>query len=90
MKTVVRYNSMSFLVKRERGTRYLRDRKLSDLIKRCRVLEKEGFDYLFPIKKVLETARHEKDGGIYAFGEFDVFEYDRGFYYEVVMRRGSQ
>ncbi len=60
MKTIIRDGSIPLALNKSSRTRYLRDRRLSELIKRCRRLEKEGFDYLFPIRKVLETVRHEK------------------------------
>ncbi|XLP22113.1 hypothetical protein ACFMB7_27125 [Bacillus toyonensis] len=87
MKTVVRDGSIPLALNRVLGTRYLRDRRLSELLKRCRRLEKEGFDYLFPIRKVLEIVRHGKDENPHLFKGCLVLVRDRGFYYEVVMRR---
>ena len=46
MKTIIRDGSIPLALNKSSRTRYLRDRRLSELIKRCRRLEKEGFDYL--------------------------------------------
>ncbi|MED1093861.1 MULTISPECIES: hypothetical protein [Bacillus cereus group] len=87
MKTVVRDGSMPLALNRNLGTRYLRDRRLSELLKRCRRLENEGFDYLFPIRRVLETIKHRNDENPHLFKGCFVMDRDRGFYYEVVMRK---
>ncbi|MBW3493230.1 hypothetical protein [Bacillus sp. FDAARGOS_1420] len=87
MKTVVRDGSMPMALNRSLGTRYIRDKRLSELIKRCRRLEGEEYDYLFPIRKVLETVRHGKDENPHLFKGCFVLDRDRGFYYEVVMRK---
>lgn len=87
MKTIIRDGSIPLALNKSSRTRYLRDRRLSELIKRCRRLEKEGFDYLFPIRKVLETVRHEKDENPHLFKGCFVLDRDRGFYYEVVMKK---
>ncbi|WP_103570864.1 hypothetical protein, partial [Bacillus thuringiensis] len=50
-------------------------------------LENEGFDYLFPIRKVLETVKHRNDENPHLFKGCLVMDRDRGFYYEVVMRK---
>ncbi|PFA54743.1 hypothetical protein, partial [Bacillus cereus] len=67
MKTIVRDGSMPIALNRGLGTRYLRDKRLSELLKRCRRLENEGFDYLFPIRKVLETVKHRNDENPHLF-----------------------
>ncbi|MEB3057520.1 hypothetical protein [Bacillus pseudomycoides] len=87
MKTVVRDGSMPLALNRSLGTRYLRDKRLSELLKRCRRLESEGFDYLFPIRRVLETIKHRNDENPHLFKGCFVMDRDRGFYYEVVMRK---
>lgn len=87
MKTIVRDGSMPIALNRGLGTRYLRDKRLSELLKRCRRLENEGFDYLFPIRKVLETVKHRNDENPHLFKGCFVMDRDRGFYYEVVMRK---
>ncbi|MGG0516596.1 hypothetical protein [Bacillus pseudomycoides] len=87
MKTVVRDGSMPLALNRSLGTRYLRDKRLSELLKRCRRLENEGFDYLFSIRRVLETIKHRNDENPHLFKECFVLDRDRGFYYEVVMRK---
>ncbi|PHB30808.1 hypothetical protein COE80_03100 [Bacillus pseudomycoides] len=87
MKTVARDGSMPLALNRSLGTRYLRDKRLSELLKRCRSLENEGFDYLFPIRRVLETIKHRNDENPHLFKGCFVLNRDRGFYYEVVMRK---
>ncbi|RWS40099.1 hypothetical protein EKA14_24385 [Bacillus mycoides] len=78
---------MPIALNRSLGTRYLRDKRLSELLKRCRRLENEGFDYLFPIRRVLETIKHGTDENPHLFKGCFVLDRDRGFYYEVVMRK---
>ncbi|ADY20336.1 hypothetical protein P4U05_17050 [Bacillus paranthracis] len=87
MKTIVRDGSVPLGFNRSTKTRYLRDRRLSELLKRCRRLEEEGFDYLFPIRRVLETIRHAKDENPHLFKGCEIYDRDRGFYYEVVMKK---
>ncbi|HFU6611230.1 TPA: hypothetical protein ACGPI4_005405 [Bacillus paranthracis] len=87
MKTIVRDGSVPLGFSRSTKTRYIRDRRLSELVKRCRRLEKEGFDYHFPIRKVLETVKFSKDENPHLFKGCEKYDRDRGFYYEVVMKK---
>lgn len=87
METVIRDGSISVALNRGFNTRYMRDERLSELIKRCQRLEDEGFDYHFPIRKVLEMIKHKKDENPHLFKGCIALERDRGFYYEVVMKK---
>ncbi|MDO8159656.1 hypothetical protein FKQ51_20320 [Bacillus toyonensis] len=88
METIIRDGPMRLsFFGRNINERYLKDETITGLIEKCKPLDEEGFEYVFKIRKVLETVASQKEENPHLFKNCIKKDRDRGFYYEVVMKK---
>lgn len=87
METIIRNGPLRFSLNRDPDKRYLKAYTVTKLIEKCQELDEQGFDYMFKIRRVLETVSSQKEENPHLFKGCIKKERDRGFYYEVVMRK---
>ncbi|PGC72652.1 hypothetical protein [Bacillus wiedmannii] len=88
METIIRSGPMRLsFFGRNVNERYLKDETVTGLITKCKELDEQGYEYAFKIRKVLETVASQKDENPHLFKNCIKKERDRGFYYEVVMKK---
>jgi hypothetical protein len=85
MKTVVRRQSMPMNLRHD--VKYLKDRNLVKLIKRCKTFEQDGFECGIKIRRVIETHERMVFDNPHRFKGAPIINQHEEIYYEVVMKK---